>query len=333
MKLRPASTTSERQLLKALTESGRSASLATFADWRKEGLLPPFASQGRGPGKGKSYFWREENVGARAFFIHDLIRRHGRTDKVILILWLSGFDVSLIKFRRAWLHRVRTRKPWEVRKSAVDTVTAGKKEAPLTLEKRGTPTPILLNFILAVCDVFCPEQGSAELSAMKQIVALVLKKLGVIDADIPVLGKASQERLVILMGATCAFLETTDLVSVASEAEFNQAQQHLRIAGKFAHACVFNVDQSPPAECAPFWTAQLAETIASPLFLMILAILRAGYQRELELTGIELDRLMEYWKNTRCSRGITPKRLAANGKKTLAISQRQIRSIWQAPPR
>ena len=330
MKLRPVTTTSERQLLKALIENGRSVSLATFADWRKEGLLPQFATTGLGQGKGKSYFWREENVVTRAFFVHDLIQRYGRTDKVILILWLSGFDVSLIKFRRAWLHRARTRRPWEVPKSAVDTVAVGENEAPLIREKRGTPTPILLNFILTVCDIFGPEPGSPELSAMKQIVGLVLKKLAAIDPDIPVLGNAAQARLIVLFGVTCAFLETSDLVSVASEVEVNQAQQHLRIAGKFVLACTCDVDQTTPAECAPFWTAESAETLASPLFLMILALLRAGYKRELELTGIELDRLALYWKNTRDSRGISSKRLATKERKASATSLLRIRLIWQA---
>ena len=80
MKFRPNTTTSERQLCIALAATGRTVSLDELTAWRKDGLLPPMASTGLGAGKGKSYYWREEEIVARAQgHIRDWIGRFNRS--------------------------------------------------------------------------------------------------------------------------------------------------------------------------------------------------------------------------------------------------------------
>ena len=107
MKKRSLDTTSERQLLCALLESGRKAGLAELRAWRKAGLLPPLASHGIGTGR--SYYWREPDIQAQAEQVHDALQRHGRIDEALITVWLAGFDVPLERVRRAWANRAKMR--------------------------------------------------------------------------------------------------------------------------------------------------------------------------------------------------------------------------------
>ena len=118
MKLRALHTTSERDMIVALRSGGRQVSLAQLSDWRKEGLLPPLASRGLGPNKGRRYYWNEENILAHAQCVHDLLKRHRQHSIVILILWLCGYPVALAKVRRAWLRHTRGVKIWPIRNAA-----------------------------------------------------------------------------------------------------------------------------------------------------------------------------------------------------------------------
>ena len=183
MKFRSESTTSERELLLALTDSGRSVSLAMLSDWRKEGLLPPFASSGRGQSKDKSYFWRETDIGVRARLTYDLVRQYGRIDSVILILWFTGFNVSVPKFRRAWLHKARSRKPW-LSRSPTETLVRqdaqsdyAAKGGPFRRRTEISPNSGLLAGILAVCDTLIPDRGDSEINVLNNVSGLVWRRI------------------------------------------------------------------------------------------------------------------------------------------------------------
>src|ERR1700760_943882 len=108
VRIRPESTTSERQLLLALETSGRPVTLTELVRWRKDGLLPPLAAHGLGKGRGRTYYWREPDIFPQARTAFDLLAKYGRTDAVTRMLWLSGFAVPLPRLRRAWLHQLRT---------------------------------------------------------------------------------------------------------------------------------------------------------------------------------------------------------------------------------
>ena len=94
-------------MLILLAGSGRAVSLALLADWRKGGLLPAFASQGRG--RGRSYFWREADIISHAQAAFDFLQTGMGRDGVLLGLFLAGFASPLPQVRRAWQHRDRMR--------------------------------------------------------------------------------------------------------------------------------------------------------------------------------------------------------------------------------
>ena len=72
---RPEWKTSQQELLKLMVRSGRDVTLTALIDWRNDGLLPPLANRGAGPGKGKYYFWGEDNIFEQACFVHDLVQK------------------------------------------------------------------------------------------------------------------------------------------------------------------------------------------------------------------------------------------------------------------
>ena len=73
---------------------------------------PSLASRRLGKGKGKCYYWNEQNIVAQACAAFDLLEKFNRPETVLWMLWLQGFQVPLPKLRRVWMSRSRLQKPW-----------------------------------------------------------------------------------------------------------------------------------------------------------------------------------------------------------------------------
>jgi hypothetical protein len=316
----------------ALAASGRSMSLAMLSDWRKEGLLPPFASSGRGQGKGKSYFWRETDIGLRARLAYDLVQQYGRNDSVILILWLSGFSVSVPQFRRAWLHKVRSRKPW-LSKSPTQTLV--RKDVQFDYSaKRGaskrrieiTPNSGLLTAILAVCDILVPDRGDSEIIILNNVTGQVWKRIaGKRARSGPDVGRLRS----VLVRVVCSVVESSNLISVATEGEMLEAQHYLILAALFVQSCKVDGTKSVVFTGREgFWSPEYAEVVGMPLFLFIVMLIRSGYQHELHLTGIELEKLRKYWASTSLPQRSGRGSKAAMEEKLLRKSRLCLESIW-----
>ncbi len=160
---RSHSTTSERELVVALAQEGRIVTLANLAGWRKEGLLPALASQGLGTGKGRAYYWNEPEIVAHACATFDLLRKYGRPETVLWMLWLHGFAVPIAQFRRAWAARSRNRMVWTTRLAPplqAEPETLRKLVQP-GLQGQGGATQILLRATLALSANLVPDDGDA----------------------------------------------------------------------------------------------------------------------------------------------------------------------------
>ena len=263
MKFRPNTTTSERQLCIALAATGRTVLLDELTAWRKDGLLPPMASTGLGAGKGKSYYWREEEIVARARAVYDAMQRHGRPDEALIALFLSGFAVSLVQLRRAWLHRARMRRPPAVRVVRKNFDTSGLMD----------PGPDRLLLQAALCVGAAVETGSApQRVATMALLDRALSKLrlkweGANDAGLA-------DQLWQLLNIIGSVLDSSDLVREARDDELRIAQRHLGVAMQFLSDCS-NASEGP------------GEKLGSQLFLFFLTLLRSGQ-------ADTLDRMMAY---------------------------------------
>jgi len=262
MKQRPDVTTSERQLALALADSGRTVSLDEIASWRKGGLLPPLASYGLGTGKGKSYYWCEENILQHAQAAFDAIHRHGRNDQALISLFLSGFSVPLPQLRRAWLHRVKMRKPVKMQIAS--------SQAGITRQWQPSTENLLMQAVICASAAMSLED-SGECGALVAMLERLLPALGFVQRGTNDVYLAMQfSHLLLVIAST---LDGSDLIRHATNEELEEAQHHL---GAVTRCLARNDDSSVPVE-----------PVAPLLFVLILALLRSG-QTEILDRGIGL---------------------------------------------
>jgi hypothetical protein len=183
---RPAETVSERQLLLALLQSGRSVTLRDLIGWRRGGLLPPLASHGTGAGR--AYYWPDPSVRQQAELVYDGLMRRGRSDSVLILVWLAGFAVPLPPLRRALLNRGRKNRSFapppgrQAGSNAFQTLMAGLLGPALgaaaagpavpVMSRGGQPTDELRRRLLEIATLYGPLLESTDLircSSEKQL--------------------------------------------------------------------------------------------------------------------------------------------------------------------
>lgn len=265
MKQRSDQTTSERQLVLALAAGGRIVSLDEIANWRKAGLLPPLASNGLGTGKGKTYYWRQENILQHAQATFDAMRSHGRADCAVVKLFLAGFCVPLPQLRRAWQNRVRTRKPPVLQIAAVRSGV----QSPGEVESLLMQAAICMGAAINLDDAI-------ECGAMVGLIEQLLPALGFTRPGINDIDLAAQLSHLLLVIASV--LDAGALVRDATDEELDEAQHYLgAVTGYMAGL----------AACP----APAIDRIQPLLFVMLLTLLRSG-QTEI------LDRVMPLFGST-----------------------------------
>jgi hypothetical protein len=250
-----AKTTTERQLVVALAASGRIVSLMDVANWRKNGLLPPLASHGLGPGKGKTYRWHEKNIVPRAATIFDALKKQGRTDHAILILFLSGFDVPPSTLRRVWTSRARLRKPLAIKLAANTRRTPGLDINAL----------LLLPVLAVGAAIHSKEKSAIPVHAIERF----LIRLGHNR-------RGAAEQLYQILTIVIAVLETSTLVREASNSQLREAQRYIVRAINFLDAEMG-------------FRGQLVECLGPSLFVLILALVCSGQNAALESIAARID--------------------------------------------
>ena len=250
VRLRPPSTTSERELLQALAAGGRRVSLEELAKWRKDGLLPPLASHG-GKGAGRCYYWREPVIQAQAETVHDALLRQGG-DGAALSLWLRGFDVALPLLRRSWLHRGKRNGAARIRQAPGKT-------------RIKAPAAGLSDLLLSAC--------RAAAGAVESPAGSMKPALAVMERALAGLGWSGEKREMEahwrMLAALMLVLGASDAISAASDDELREARGHL--GGALALLSEFRGAESQDS---------VIDTLGPPIFLFLVTLLRSG-QREL----------------------------------------------------
>lgn len=94
---------SPQELRQKMLESDCEVTARRLTDWRSKGLLPALESQGRGKGRGKTYFWNDPEILVRAQLLHHAFQ-HGATAEIAtLSLVHAGFYVEPKIARRTWI--------------------------------------------------------------------------------------------------------------------------------------------------------------------------------------------------------------------------------------
>ena len=336
MKKRPYTTTSERELQIAMTNAGRPTSLVTLTRWRREGLLPAFASHGLGRGKGTSYYWRESEIGAHALYLYDLLDAYERRDVVLLIG--SGCRDSkylLVQVRRVWLqyskHKMRWKWSGELEISD-KKFTKGRrvkwpKDRFCRFHENQTPLHVLLSIALIGSEALELDQPASVTATLRELSDQVFAKMGWTKRSSSKTAKMLLEQSFAILAMISSALENSNFLSVANDKEMLDARRYSCLAGQFIRLCVSNGDEHQNVgPNAPFWTPLLAEHLAAPLFLFALALLRVGYDKTLGLTATEVDRLCERWE----MRSTVKKLSRAADASQIARFNSRCAAIWNA---
>jgi hypothetical protein len=279
---------SERELLNAMADTGRTVTFATLAEWRRCGLLPAFASRSCGLRKGKMCYWPDDDTLDRAVLIYDVLQSEGERHSVVWLLWLSGITLPLPYVRRAWLQKA---KAGELRKRARSGNGSGKLNSRLApgivheefdwefiLDGQIT-TGAMLHAALMACDVLDP-YDDPELEAL--IVAIERVMAGNSGAARTSLNQAvTRKQIVSLLRVIWAAVRTSELITSASDMELLESQKFTSAALRLHQSCAGpGNDRFSLQGDACRWPVAEVRTFGAPLFFLIMVMLRSG-QRSL----------------------------------------------------
>jgi len=311
MKLEAEIATTEQQLAEALEASGRPISLLQLKDWRKEGLLPPLACHGLGTGKGKIYYWNEVNIVAHAQCVYDLLARHSRYSVSLLILWICGYPVPHARVRRAWLQRFRKPKTWQLR----NVFTAHQKTLQLgTLPStQETADVALLHVVLTLCGSLSASHRS-EAEEFYQVLRNTSEAFGYTITP----GNEVEHRLFTALSLTLSAVESSSLISVASEEDMNAACDFTaEIISTIQRLTSDKTESNHPTALM-----DLAEKLGPSLFLCALLLQRTGYQEHLAQSSAAAKKL-----SAETISGIS------NRKQAIKTFKSHIERIWRTAPK
>lgn len=235
----------------ALAAGGRHVSLEELTLWRKNGLLPPLASYGV-RAQGRSYYWQEPDILARAELVYDALRKTGRSETATIRLWLHGFEVPLPRVKRAWLHRTKLTGPARVQSS---------RAVPFAASVQTLPELLLSATLHAAIAIECPPEPA--MVVLKRAAAALGCSPGTREAETQLYWQTAMT-VVLALG-------TSDVITGASDDEMLEAQRHLHVSLKFLSGYCRNE--------SPVW---MIDSLGPPLFLFILALLRSGQHSVIE---------------------------------------------------
>jgi hypothetical protein len=303
MKTRAPTSVSERELMQALTEDGCAVSLTKLSDWRKEGLLPPFASRGRGAGAGRFYFWSDRNVLAQARCVHDLLSRHGNHATAIRLLWLCGYPVPPAKARRALLKHAKRPVAWQIREAAMaeDAMDA----------QYGNGEGWLTGIILKLCSSFAPSQRS-EMEGVYSDLQRAGEALGFLGT----MASEPRHRLFTAFSLVLSAIENSSIVAASDDHDLETARQLTESAVRF----IQHLDGK--AEDDAIKLTRLMETLGEPVFLCVLLLQRTGYRAHLMQTHGVMASLLQRMNNG----------TSLNQDATAFMLRQELADIWKVPP-
>ncbi|HJR56799.1 MAG TPA: hypothetical protein VJ798_09485 [Rhizomicrobium sp.] len=313
MKFRAVTTTSERELILALRSSGRHVSLAQLSDWRKEGLLPPLASRGLGPTKGRCYYWDEDGIFDHTQCVHDLLRRHHQHSIVILILWLCGHPVPMPKVRRAWLRHTRGTRSWPIRSSSSRGEAASSWPAyPKLLESNRTDT-VFLKTILKLSSSF----AAGRRSDTDDLYHTLHRASDALGYQSDAAGGGIQYHLFIVLRLIIAAIESSSLLGEAKDDDLEAARRITETATRLVQTLI---DEGRQDNFEVRLSGRM-EIVGEPFFLCALLLQRTGYRDHLASSEAAMRTLLSHIDGHE----------AADRHRVLNAFQHRLADIWASP--
>ena len=94
----------EDSLIDEFDRRGIPLNKRVLTDWRAKAFLPALEVRGLGKGKGKIYFWSDPKIIDRALLVDEALRSDFRGSKMLLVLWLFGYEMPTALIREHLLN-------------------------------------------------------------------------------------------------------------------------------------------------------------------------------------------------------------------------------------
>ena len=320
---------SDQLLIEAMARTGRQGSAASLQHWRSSGLLPQFKSRGLGR-RGKAYFWTEPNILACACCVFDALAIHSKLDDALWSVWLAGYPVPPGHLRKAFRSRRDRTKDWttkHLRSGAPFSRTRG----PTSSAKQdmvGRSNDLALNLLLNVLQLLVPDSFDKVEERTVTTCRNVISALELDDDTRRSWTGARFARLARLVQIAARLLERSDLVSLASDVELSKAHNCFKVVARFLYICDSMEKRAKLDDIVTVWPLDLALAIGAPLFLLILFLVRCGYEAPLERTA----RLIEQtWADDRATSAPNALRCDEAALDSAGLNQLKVgaAAIWQ----
>lgn len=97
----------EDSLIDEFDRRGIPLNKRVLTDWRAKGFLPALEVKGLGQGKGKTHFWSDPKVIDRALLVDEALQSDFRGSKMLLVLWLFGYEMPTALIREHLLNGLK----------------------------------------------------------------------------------------------------------------------------------------------------------------------------------------------------------------------------------
>lgn len=276
---------SDQQLIAELAKTSRTVTTALLKDWRKTGLLPPLNTRGLGRA-GKAFFWTDPEIISRAEYAHDALLEFRDPKRVLWLLWVVGFDISIGQVKRIWLYRLRHGPSWKIRHTEPGLLRLGVRNLarvrsnPLS---QGSSSTIILNTLLAVCEPLVARNDWVDWKVFVLAVKDFVRRLDLME--LANFDEWTVMRLISLISSIGGVAELSDLIATATADELIRARRAAAAASPLLEPKVTARQfVGPNPSSPPFWRPQFAKDVATPLMLVTLMFIRAGRERQVDRT-------------------------------------------------
>ena len=276
---------SDQQLIAELATTSRTVTTALLKDWRKTGLLPPLNTRGLGRA-GKAFFWTDPEIISRAKYVYDALLEFRDPKRVLWLLWIVGFDITISQIKRIWLYRLRHGPSWTIRHTEPGLLRLGvRRLAGLqgNPAKQGSTSTVILNTLLAVGEPLVARNDWIDWKVFVLAVKDLVRGLNLIE--VTNFDEWTVMRLISLISTIGGVAELSDLIASATADELISARRAVAAASPLLEPKVpirQFAGRDPPSP--PFWRPKFAKDVATPLILVTLLFIRAGRERQVDRT-------------------------------------------------
>jgi len=333
---------SQLELSQELERLGYPTGIRRLTDWRQKDLLPDLQSQGRGPGRGKFFYWDEPDILQQALLLADAFNNRVTVERAALLLAFAGFDVDAKRTRQLWLEQLTRlerhfNKPQDMHGYADDEfwdtgVELARQSDGLPGVDEDAMEHLAVEGLKIVCssDAFChsAEELNDITSTINNFLLASIQQKQI--AGSIKLTAHHTDRILALLRLLFGFSEIKALIRSCSLEQFRDAARYFQKLVQTAEhlALTFTADSTKTQ--TSFAIRAIFRAIFGPIVLpLLLKLLHEGHGKRLQRTERALDRYLRALKLGETKSAAAPSEKAELMKNAMPSIGKRFSVIWK----